>query len=240
MKTKVLVVEDEIIIADSICQILSDRGFSVLEPAVSFEEAMTSIELNSPDIVLLDIQLRGKKNGIDLAHELEQTYQIPFIYLTSNSDESTMNQAIGTNPSAFLIKPLRKEQVIAAIQIAMRRERFELEKNEERSASILVHNGKEYQKALLEDMLFIKSDNVYLEIHLTNDNRIVTRNTLSKFIEKLNSDFFQVHRSYIVNLSKIDRITKHVIKLENTEIPIGNKYKEAFLNRFLSQKNGTL
>jgi len=233
MKTKVLVVEDEIIVADSICQFLTETGHTALEPAVSYDEALKSLQENRPDIVLLDIQLRGKKSGIELAKELEVNYKLPFIYLTSNSDEATMNRAIGTSPSAFLVKPLQNEQLLAAIKIAMRLQKLRMETQKERS--IFIHNGKEYEKINLDDILYIKSDNVYVEVHLKNQSRIVTRNTLSKFILELNHDFFRVHRSFIVNINNVDKTTKSTITIDSIEIPIGFKYKEQFLKRFLSK-----
>lgn len=234
MKLKVLVVEDEIIIADNISQFLTEKDYEVTEPALSYDEAIESINRERPDIVLLDIQLSGSKTGIDLAKKLEEVYQLPFIFLTSNSDETTMNIAIDTNPSAFLIKPLNKKQLFAALEIIRRRKNgtHEVYKNHR---NIFVNNGKELVNILLDDVLMIKSDNVYVEINLKNSQRVITRSTLSQFIELLNDDFIQTHRSYVVNIKNIDKIGKSGIFIGVHEVPIGNKYRKQFYDSFTSE-----
>ena len=73
-KINVLVVEDEIVIADDICDILSDLGYETLEPAINYSEAIASIEENKPDLAILDIQLAGSKDGIDLAWKIKEEY----------------------------------------------------------------------------------------------------------------------------------------------------------------------
>ena len=82
-KKKVLVVEDEIIIADNICDSLIDLGYEVTEPAINYTEAILIIEKEKPDIAILDIHLSGKKTGIDIAKKINENYNFPFIFLTS-------------------------------------------------------------------------------------------------------------------------------------------------------------
>jgi len=238
MKVKILVVEDEIIIADSICDFLVNKGFKVFEPVVSFDEAISSIIKNKPDVVLLDIRLRGSLTGIDLAKELNEHFKIPFIFLTSNSDDKTLNSAINTSPSAFLIKPLNSIQIFAAIELAVKNQPFKKEFSPP-VKYIYIHNGKEYIKALFDDILFLKSDNVYIEVHLKNDNRIITRSSMSKFLKFLSLDFLQVHRSYIVNTNNLDKVGKSTVTICENEIPIGEKYKKALNENFKSNVNVT-
>ena len=237
MKTKVLVVEDEILIADSICHFLELNGYSVLEPVVSFDEAISSIQESRPDIVILDIQLRGSKSGIELAKELDNHFLIPFIFLTSNSDSTTLNEAIDTTPSGFLTKPFVNDQLFAAIEIASRKKQFSQAERKQIVKNIYVNCGKEFIKIIFDDILFLKSDNVYVEIHLKDGNRIVTRSTLLKISSLLNDDFLRVHRSYIVNTNNIDRIGKHVVTLGAFEIPIGDKFKKTMNTNFKSNAN---
>lgn len=118
-KVKILVVEDEIIIADNICDTLTDLGYETLEPAINFTEAVELIESESPDIAILDIQLSGQKTGIDLARKINEDYNFPFIFLTSNSDTVTLNEAKKLMPPAFLVKPFSKEELYTSIEIAL-------------------------------------------------------------------------------------------------------------------------
>ena len=83
---KIGVVEDELIIARTILNTLDELGYSHCGPAINYTEAIEMLEQNKPDLLLLDIQLSGKKDGIDVAQKLNELYQVPFIFLTANSD----------------------------------------------------------------------------------------------------------------------------------------------------------
>lgn len=85
--------EDEVVIADNICMILEDLGYELLEPAINYDEALETIQNNQPDIAILDIQLGGRKDGINLAWKIKEDYDFPFIFLTSNSDTATLERA---------------------------------------------------------------------------------------------------------------------------------------------------
>ena len=118
-KTKVGIVEDEMIIADTICLALQTLNYDYCKPARSFEKALQMIESEKPDIVLLDINLNAKLDGIDLGHHINANYTIPIIYLTANSDKATIERCKETLPNAFLIKPFSNEELFSAIEIAL-------------------------------------------------------------------------------------------------------------------------
>jgi DNA-binding NarL/FixJ family response regulator len=119
MKTKVLVVENEVIIADNLCDTLRTLGYDVLDPALSFEMAIESFKKEDIDIAILDIQLGGGKTGIDVARHVKELYDIPFIYLSSHSDTKTLEMAKSTMPYAYLVKPFSAPDVLTAIEIAL-------------------------------------------------------------------------------------------------------------------------
>ncbi len=99
-KIKILVVEDEIIIADNICNTIEKLGYQALEPAINYSEALELIETQKPDLAILDIHLSGSKTGIDLAKKIKETYSFPYIFLTSNADKITINEAKKLAPPA--------------------------------------------------------------------------------------------------------------------------------------------
>ena len=118
-KVKILVVEDEILIADNICDTLEELGYEALEPAINYTEAIETIENEKPDLAILDIQLSGTKTGIDVAKEILDNYNFPFIFLTSNADLSTINEAKKVTPSAYLVKPFSKNELFSSIEVAL-------------------------------------------------------------------------------------------------------------------------
>lgn len=109
-------VEDNIIVADVLCSLLIKSGYDVTEPAISYYSAIKVIEEEKPDLVLLDVDLSGDKNGIDLAQKVNQDFQLPFAFVTAHDDESLMSKAYQTNPFAYLLKPVENELLLQSIE----------------------------------------------------------------------------------------------------------------------------
>lgn len=118
-KTKILIVEDEIITADYLSNILKAKGYEVLDPVINYTEAIESAKKYQPDLAILDINLSGYKSGIDVAEYLNEHVSIPFIFLTSYGDIKTVQSTKHTQPSGYLTKPFKKEDIQPAIEIAL-------------------------------------------------------------------------------------------------------------------------
>lgn len=234
-KVKILVVENEVIIADNICDTLDALGYEALEPAMNFTEAIKTIEEESPDIAILDIQLSGSKTGIDLAETIRKEYNFPYIFLTSNSDVATVNEAKKVSPSAFLVKPYTKEELYTSIEIALYNYS---QKNDKiidinlviKDALFFKEKGV-FNKLLFKDILYIKSEHVYVELILNNNKSQVLRVSLNDIITKMSSQFIRVHRGYIINLDYLENIDANSLKINKQIIPIGKKYREDLLSR---------
>ncbi|QNA45892.1 sigma-54-dependent transcriptional regulator [Lacibacter sediminis] len=117
MKEKILIVEDQFIEANNLQMILERAGYHVCSIARSVPEAIEIVEKESPNIVLLDIHLKGKLTGIDLAKILRKK-NIPFVYLSANSNTDILNAAKATRPYGFLVKPFRERDVLVTLDIA--------------------------------------------------------------------------------------------------------------------------
>lgn len=135
MRKKILIVEDEFIIADVLSNILTNAGYEVCSIADSVSEALGMISTFKPEFVLLDIYLKGKLTGIDLAQRLGQM-NIPFIYISANSNQKVLEYAKMTNPYGFVIKPFRDRDVLTALDIAVYRHENQLESSERQTALI--------------------------------------------------------------------------------------------------------
>lgn len=233
-KLKIVVVEDEVIIADNICNTLEDLGYDVAEPAISYTEAVSTIESYHPDLIILDIQLSGKKDGIDIAWKIREDYNIPFIFLTSNADKLTVDRAKKVDPPAYLVKPFDKDDLYTSIEIAV----FNFSnKNETKSDmtiikdALFIKQNKMLIKLKFDDIIFIKSDHIYIEIITIDKKKFLVRDSLNDYINKLSQNFLRVHRSYIVNLTYLQTINHSLIILNNYEIPIGKNYREELLHK---------
>ncbi len=126
MKKKVLIVEDEFIVANNLRQVLQRFGYEVSGIAASAEEAEEILQQNKPDIALLDIRLPGKYSGIDIARKLKAE-NIAFIYLSANSSQKVLEEAKTTEPYGFLVKPFRKKDLLVMLDIAWYRHIHSLE-----------------------------------------------------------------------------------------------------------------
>lgn len=234
-KVKILVVEDEMIIADNICDTLEDLGYETIEPAINYTEAIKKIEEEKPDIAILDIQLSGRKTGIDIAKKIRDSYNFPFIFLTSNSDTYTVNQAKEVMPPAYLVKPFSKDELYTSIEIALHN--FSKKIGEVNSDNLIIKNSifiKDkgyYSKVHFDDILYLKSAHVYIEIILKSHQKMVVRTSLNEIIQKLNENFVRIHRGFIINTKYLSQINQSSVKILNEEIPIGKKYKEDIVKR---------
>lgn len=118
-KLKILIVEDDAIIAQLIEHHLIDFGYHVLDIVHNSERALDKIHTLQPDLVLLDINILGTKDGIQIAHIMEEKYTIPYIFLTALSDRSTLGRAQELSPLAYIVKPFKESDLQAAIVIGM-------------------------------------------------------------------------------------------------------------------------
>lgn len=116
---KVLIVEDEPLIARNISMYLNNNDFEVAAIAYDADEALLQLKKQQPDFAILDINLDSEKDGIDIATYINQHHFIPFVYLTSYSDKDTLDRAKKTNPSGFIVKPFNEKTLYATIEIAL-------------------------------------------------------------------------------------------------------------------------
>ncbi|MDR6967702.1 DNA-binding LytR/AlgR family response regulator [Flavobacterium arsenatis] len=237
----ILLVEDELIIAEDMTNILEKIGYNVIGVAIDFDEAIEILETEKPDLILLDINLSGKRDGIELAEEINKRFSIPFIFTTSYTDTETLERAKHVNPVNYLVKPFKKEQLYTAIEIAifnMAKKSDSITKNDENYGEALIIKDAlfikdkfKYTKLIINDILWIKSDGNYLEINTLTKKEII-RATMSGFMDRLNrSNFFRTHKSYIVNLDYLSRFETPYVTIVGTKIPISKTFSDELLKR---------
>tara|TARA_R110002050_G_scaffold63720_2_gene139119 strand:+ start:9603 stop:10337 length:735 start_codon:yes stop_codon:yes gene_type:complete len=237
-KLKVLVVEDDPSIAESLSDILDLLGHEVLSVAESGEEAILQLCEEEPQIILLDIQLKGKMDGIEVARLVKDKYNIPFIFTTAFADPDTIQRAIQEGPFGYIVKPYGIKDITAAIEVAITNHRL-LSK---------IHSETPTAPMLVNDQLYIKIDGVLTKVHQneidyveakgdyilirTKEQNHIVHSSLKKIQEKLSSDtFLQVHRSFIVNLNSIASIKDSSLIINRKEISISRTYRSELLKR---------
>ena len=239
---KILVVEDEMIIAAKISMHLTNLGYEVTGILPRGEEALMSVEENRPDIVLMDIRLKGNLSGIETAIQIQKIADIPVIFLTANVDEGTFNKAKLAKPYAFLSKPYKQLDLQRAIELTISRltapennlppgENGVGDQSFILSDRIFVRQREKMIKIIVADILYIEADRNYCRI-FTKTNEYLLCITLKSIEEKLTKHIFlRVHRSYIINLSHIDAVADDHVIINQKAMPVSEGLKEKLLQR---------
>ncbi|GAB3800041.1 hypothetical protein GCM10028819_24560 [Spirosoma humi] len=159
---KILIVEDEYIIANDLELILDEAGYPVIGVADSVAEALTLMGQQTPDIVLLDIYLKGKETGIDLAKQLEEL-SIPFIYISANDNKSVLEAVKATQPIGYIVKPFREKDILTALEISRYRyaHSVEMRLREEKALQIALTDAlstpTDWEQKLLSAAMILQS-----------------------------------------------------------------------------------
>ncbi len=226
-RMNILIVEDELLIAEMIKEMLIELSYTVVGIAKNYNQAISHLSEDEIDLAVLDINLSEQKDGIDLATEIQNTYKIPFIYLTSYSDPVTIKKAAKTTPSAYLLKPFTSDDLHVTIELIKNKQSL-------KPNTIVVKDGGLNVKVNTDDIFYIKSDNNYLEL-FTAKKKYVLRMSLEKFLEENeNHNFIRIHRSYVVNTLKIDAINGQYVIIGNEKFPLSRSYKQEVLESFSS------
>ena len=238
---KILIVEDNVIIADDMQSMLEEIGYNIVANVVDYESAIEVLENEHVDLALLDIILATERTGIDIGKYIRENKNIPFIFVTSNSDKATVENAKSVKPNGYLVKPFEQQDLFTSIEIAL--SNF----NEQSAAaasngnapvsgnnsilrnSIFVKKNQHYHRIPFDDIHYVKADNVYLEVH-TRDKSFLVRSAMKDYIEKLPShQFYRAHKSYIVNLDHIEAINTRDIVINGVTIPISKDFRDFIL-----------
>ena len=239
---KILVVEDDMIIAANISLQLTNLGYEVVGIESRGEAAIRHVEENQPDIVLLDINLKGTLDGVETAHAIHSLWDIPVIYVTANTDEATFNRAKKTRPEAFIHKPIKNIDLQRAIELTVNRlaeepttltlepelidsEPFIL------SDRIFVRHKDKMIKIVVQDILYVEADRNYCHIY-TRVKEYMLSTSLKLIEDKLpNNHFLRIHRSFLVNLLHIDEVAENHLIIGQKAIPLSQHLRTDLLRR---------
>lgn len=244
-KTSVLVVEDESIVAKDIQNSLKKLGYTVPSVENSGEDAIDAAGQHRPNLILMDIMLKGEISGIEAAEQIKNRYQIPVIFLTAYADESTLSKAKVTEPYGYIIKPFKEIDLHTSIEMALYKHGKEQEVKKERDLyssivldksvedCIFVKSNSRLVKVKTKEIYFVEALKDYVIIH-TKNAKYTVHSTMKDMLSKLtSSEFLRVHRSYIVRVDKIMAIEQNNLVIEDDKkiIPVGGSYRDELHSR---------
>lgn len=225
--------------------LIDELGYDLLGIYPKMADVLRLFKATQPDIVILDIELADGGDGVSLAEQLQQIRPVPIIFATSFEDKSTIDRALKTDPYAYLVKPLEKGALQAAIELAL----YQFSKTKEDQPiptytgwsedllindSFYIKSGEKLVKLSLQDILYvIVTENRYCDI-VTSERKFHFRSSLNQIEQKLDPRLFiRVHRTTLVNVSKIESIQEFdlTVTVGGHDVQMGRIYKEALLKQ---------
>ena len=232
MTSKILIVEDEILIAEDIKETLSGLGFSNISLAHDIVTALEKIKNEKPHVVLLDIRLENEKDGIKIGTFLADQKQAEFIYVTAHSDVNMVKEILKTKPAGYITKPVKQSDLFASVSLAL--SKYEISSRE--NPSIAIKDGYENIIVPIKSLRYIEAEGNYLNVYC-DEKKYVIRQSMENFLQEVNNDiFFRIHRSFSVNIQKVVRYSKKEIVMDDHSIlPVSRSIKDDF-ERFMSKR----
>jgi DNA-binding LytR/AlgR family response regulator len=219
--------------------VLAEAGYGVMGLMPSGEAALTQIATLPPDLVLMDVQLKGKLDGIETASRIYETFRVPVIFLTANADQGTFNRAKAAFPYAFINKPFQPQALLRAIELVVQR----IQETGPAPAvvpdqpvlpasdHIFVRDKERMVKIPLSDIRYIEAERNYCRIY-TRQRQYLLSVPMKSVEDRLDPEqFVRTHRSFLVNLSAIESLDEFYLYLGEQAVPVSKAHKDAILSR---------
>ena len=244
-KYKILIVEDELLVATDIEESIENLGYSVQNVVDTGKKAIAEVERSLPDLVLMDINLKEEMTGIEAAQLITQKHDVPIIYLTANADIATINKAKVALPYGYILKPFTDKDLQTNIEIAIfkfgndLKLKFESEqfntffdlKDHEKN-QIIVHASQGLEKINIDEVYFIEKDDNQTIVHLF-DEEVATKKPFAELIEFFpKKTFMKVSEHFVINTSKVFAVKypEIIIADKMSVITVDPDYKELLID----------
>ncbi|MBK9256185.1 MAG: response regulator transcription factor [Saprospiraceae bacterium] len=197
MPLKILIVEDEPIISEDLTFILEKEGYQIIGQAYDGSTALDMIHNRQPDIILLDIALDHQMSGLDIANHINNKYGLPFIFITSFSDKLTLDLAKNLLPQGYIVKPFKKKDILATLEIVAHRVKIQKQKSQYYSLDEL-NQG-------LDDHITPKEYEILLDVasgmgnEKIGEKHFITLNTVKTHLKRIFAKLDIVNRSQVAS-----------------------------------------
>lgn len=240
----ILIVEDEFLVAADLEESLLSLGYTVQNCVATGQGAIDEVTRNLPDLILMDIVLKGQMNGIEAATLIQQKHNVPIIYLTANADIGTVEKAKFSLPYGYILKPFTEKELQTNIEIA----RFKFENDmksklesdqfntffklsdQQKDVLIVEADSGALDRVKLPDIYYIEEEGDICKVHLFSDF-IMVKLSMQELKKRLpEENFLQVNADCIVNTARIF-MTKYpeiIIADKMSVITIDEEYKNTF------------
>ncbi len=244
---RILLIEDEAVLALDLCDLLQAEGYQVVGIADNGPAALALYQAHSIDLVLCDIRIQGPWDGIETVTRLARPGRpVPVIYLSTYSDRTTRERALQTLPAAYLLKPVTPESLCVAVELALHTLSCQPaaaapapspvplgpEPVLRLGETIFIRHNYRFVRVQLADILLLQADNTHTLL-VTESQKYALRLTMGHLLDRLaNPQLVRVHRSYAVNIDRVNSFTDQELTLADQTVPMSRQYRDDFLRCF--------
>lgn len=248
----ILIVEDELLIAEEIAYTVRELGHTALEPVASSDAALEILATQFVELVLMDVNIAGDTDGVATAVLARRHFAVPVVFLTARSDPATLNRAKLAHPYGYIVKPFTEQSLRAQLEMALfnayespgsfrpapTAEPVELVPGanplpEASTAKYLfVRKGpsNNHVKLLFSDILYFEARGNCVRLH-TAAEKLVVDSTIKGLEQWLPFSFFRTHRSFVVNLDHVSALDEGGVIINQEFIPVGRSFKDELKKR---------
>jgi len=218
---KILIVEDEVLIAEDLKDILKTFGLKKIEMVHDKTSALENLRLNKPDIAILDIRMEKELDGLEIGEFIQNNYKLPFIFITAHSDIEMIKKIIKTKPVGYITKPFKKSDLFANINLAIE----QLTTNNK----LFIKDGYSTHVININEILYIESEGNYINIFTSSKKYLSRQNMESDLLDLDSNDILKIHRSYIINLNKVKKYSSKEVIINEIMLPISKTFYDVFI-----------
>jgi DNA-binding LytR/AlgR family response regulator len=221
MSMRIGILEDELLIAEHLSELIMEKDYELVFCVDNFKEAKEEVK-KGVDFLMLDIKIAGEQDGIDFANYIKSKLNIPFLFISSNVDEETLQRVIQAKPYGFLSKPFKNIDVEMALDLAMEKFIHSPEHSNSKKAIFLKDKGS-WIKFELDNILYIEASDNYSIIYLSQKSEVLITKNLKYFEENLPSNqFIRINRSNIINKNFVTQFDTKNIYIDNIGFSISD------------------
>ncbi|MBA3663778.1 MAG: response regulator transcription factor [Bacteroidetes bacterium] len=219
---RILIVDDEVLIAEDLKDILRGFGQKEIYLAHSKSEAIKSLDTYKPDVALLDIRMEKEFDGLELSEYINANHKIPFIYITAHSDMAMIKEIVKTKPAAYITKPFKKTDLYASLNLVA------VAVAESKKNNLVIKDGYNNVIIPFNEIAYIEGEGNYINIFM-GAKKLVSRQSLDSVMEQMDATvFFRIHRSFIINMSKVSKYSKKEVDINGLKFPVSRNVADAF------------
>ncbi len=228
---RTLIIEDNLPFAIKIEKHLVEWGHQVLGIIDNSKEALEAIKTQEPDLIIIDINIKGQLNGVEIAHEIKNL-KIPVIFITGRKDEQIYKEAQSTTGISYLVKPFDMKTLQGVIDFALPEQQLPKKKKSDEHYFFIKKNNQ-LIKIDKSEISWIKADGNYCDFYI-GTNKYTIRMSLKKVLAKLpKKEFLKIQKSHAARITDIDGIflSKNQIRIGEIFLPLGRNFREELLRR---------